>query len=613
MTEQSKSNGLLPAMRLAADKLSHEEAQEQEATRDRLAAEFKTALENRQLEGMAPLARQLADIELSLGMKDEALASYRRAASLLAEGGADGDAAVLAATHYAVAELSRDKGRFSDAEGSYIEAERAFASTGDAGARATCLLCAGWMRARTKRNADALEAYEQAIDLFRECNDDLGKAHALFRSAAAMAQVDESAAVTQLAEAREIFTRIDHEKELNPEGRVANTPLPNPKGDLRSAEPWLMAKLCAQGVATDEAPSTPSAARAKPTLMGADRRVMIAAMVFGGLVVTFALAFRPGEEPMPVRASVANAAPKKPQVSVAARRAAALLQRASDTAAAGDPGAARADYEVALDIFRRLGDSQGQADSLMPLAELASGEDARSMFEEARSLYAESGDIAGQTKAVSAITAADEESGNIEGLLENYAKQADLYEVSADTTAQAKAIARLADLHWEQGSLEPARQALLRLLPIQERLNYTPAIAGTLERIAALEMSTSVQHSTRAKLERAYALYREDRSVEGQGRTLIALGDLEMMGEKPRQARAAYKQALTLVGDHPEPETRRRAMLKLAESESALGQTDRAAKLFQQALQTCAADVDDPCRSDILSRLGEVEKENERL
>jgi len=604
MVDDSNKKSMLPPMSLAADELSSDAAGELRAERERLSAEFQAALDAKAIEGLAPIAQQLADVELSLGMPDEALASYRRAAKLLEQGD---DSKVRAAVSYAIAEIERTKERYGEAYGSYVEAGRAFARAGDGGGHATCQMCAGDMCARTNRLADAAESYAGALESFRELDDPLGQALTLFRAAEAMADIDPATARQHLDEAKELFERVDEEITIDRDGRVANTPLPEPQRDLRRAEPWLMAKLCAQKLLElRHARPLDFSASSSPA---ANRKLLYGVAAAAVALLVYALVARPDAEARPSAAlpEAVAAEPAEPVARAEQKRAALLLRRAKEIRESGDMEAARGAYERILEKSRAQDDAGSQAEALFALAEIKAAQadpvGARDLYEGASTQYARDGDLRGQANAASAISRIDEADGDPHRLVESYQRQVALLEALGESDEQARVLQKQLTIYWGTNPGE-ARDTLLQLLRLHERAIRTEDVATTLERLAAIDLQTEIHRSTRPRLERALTLYRENGDFDGQARVLIALGDVEMRGDNPPQARAAYRQALQLSG--AAAATRNRALVQMAGAEESLGRTRRAVELLTEARAGCAAAGGSAC-SEIdtsLSRLG---------
>ncbi len=610
MAQNAVDKALLPPMRLEADDLTPDATAALKATRERLAEEFQAGLAKRQLGGLAQIAQQLADAEMSLGLLDEALSSYRKASQMLSQNG--GEPAVLAATLYAVAEIERSKGRYGEAETSYLEAEKAFMRSEDNGARASCMFCAGEMRAKTNRIGDALASYEGALGLFRGCNDRPGQAHALFRSAEATARIDREAGKRQYRDAREIFDALAPPAEGESAKPVANEHLPDRSKDLRTVDPRLMAKVCAAQVVETDFEAVTDDGRPRVRRKPPNRTPLLAAAAVAALAVVGVFFF--GSDPEPSRAEPSAARVAEPAVSRALTRAGSLRREADKSLDDGDSERARGLFDQSLEIYRRARDAGGQGAVLFALARIegdAGNElNARQLYEESWRSYQQAGNLSGQAAAAVEITAIDESNENIEQLETTYARQAEACEASADRECQTYALEKLVDHRVQAGEMQEAYELLVRLLPVHETANDTLGTARTLEQMGALEMQTEIRRSTRARLERAHMLYRENNQVLGQARTLMALGDLDMNNEKPWQARATYRQVVGMLADQSEPRTHRDALVKLATAEGSLGQKNRADELFRQALETCGSGDGPECRSEILGRLEALEKQS---
>ena len=612
------SAGLLPPLCLEADDLSPLEVEELRATRDRLVAEFRDGVDSRRSEGMAELAQQLGDCELSLGMRDEALKSYRRASHLLGE---DDPIALRAATHYAIAEIERSRGQWGEAEAGYVEAARLFAETDDKGAGATCWLCAGKMRAQVKQDAGAVDAYRRAGDIFESIGDQLGRAHSLFRSAESMRFSEAAASVANFSAAGDFYQRLAGDDGETPpvvdstdvEEDVVGGEAEAPPDDLRLASPALMARLCKREVEKPEAAVIESASERGIFGFGSglanpqDQKRLTNLIILSVSMLLFALGYQlnsmSGEIPSPV-VEANRAARKMPTVVPAAARADVLRLKASEAVSRGEIQVAKGLYRDALGFYEKLKSNGPQADVVMALAQMEKGDGARVLYERARGLYETMGDRKGELKALDALKEIDEASGNLVGLAYGYGRRVEILEIEGEGETLTEALRVLGDLQRQKRDTAGVRVTLLKLLAVHEKSGATHAIAQTLERLAALDLRAGDHRKAKIRFERAYALHRENRSNAGQARALIALGDVEFAIKNPRQARASYRQALDLV--KAESKIRGHALLRMGDTEAVLGHQSRAAEFFRQALEACDEAGDQKCRDQVDRRLNKA-------
>ncbi len=601
---------LLPPLQVEADDLSAEEAAQTRAARQRLVDEIRQGTDDRRFEGMAALAQRLGDTELSLGMREEALNSYRRAARLLT---AEDPAALRAVTHYAIAEIERSKERRGEAEASYCEAAAHYGETEDAAAQATCWLCAGEMRTLARQDASALQALDRGAELFEEVGDALGRAHVLLRRGELRQFSDPAAASADLGEARDLYARvagIDGE-EVAGDDADGDAECASP-ADLRNADPRALARYCAQiACAPDVGVEVEKKSGGRAPIFGAlanpeDQRRLTNLGILAASMLIFAVGYQlsavSGDIPSPVIESN-KAARNMPTVTLAAERAAALQGRAAEAALRGEVGAARETYQEALAIYRRLENRSAQADVVLALARLDSATDKRALYEESRLLYEQAGNLRGEAAALAAVIAIDEASGDLERLSQSYGRRAELLEASDDRDALADSLHKLIAVQRQRADTRGMRASLLKLLAIYESTGATDAVAHTLESVGALDLHANDLRKARIRLERAYSLHRENRSASGQARALVALGDVELAADNPRQARASYRQALDLVNEPATAGVRAKALYRMGDAETVLGQQRRAVELFQQARVACLEAGDQTCIAQVDRRL----------
>ncbi len=611
MEEDRKANSLLPPMPLDSERLDPLSSAELEEQRSALAERLQKSLDAREFDGLVELAQQLADMELTLGMRDAALGSYRRASQLLRD---QGNIAGLAANLYAIAEIERAKGRYGEAETSYVEAGVAYREAEDPCARITCLLCAGEMRALTNRAEAAIDLYGQATTIAEELQIPLARAYLLLRTAESLVSVDPEGAKAQFAEAEKLFVQVDKDITIDPGDRVANPTLPTSRSDLRKFEPWVLAKLCKFKSEQPNFGAAPKATKLAPPKASAnDQKKLMGMGALAAAMLLFALGYPmlTSTNDFTTSGSGTSAVPARPAQPPAAERAVGFRNKAAAAFTAGDSEKARELYAQALALFEKLRNRKGQATVLLALAKIEESvpeesgdrsERVRELYQQALALFVAVGNTKGRAESIAAIVEIDEAGQDRARMRSSYEHALSLYEFQDDLDAQIQTLQRIAALDLQEKDLAQSHETLLHLLQLQESANTTRGVATTLERLAAIEAITDSEHKARIKLERAYTLHRENNHIEGQARSLIALGDLDMSGKNPRQARASYRQALSLV-DNSGLDSQREALVKLGNAEITLGRNDRAAELFQRAFESCASSEDADCTATVQSHI----------
>ena len=184
-----------------------------------------------------------------------------------------------------------------------------------------------------------------------------------------------------------------------------------------------------------------------------------------------------------------------------------------------DHETARARYNEALPLYRKVGDLQGEANCIKGLGNIAlehtDRETARVRYEEALPLYRKVGDLQGEANCIHGLGVIALYRSDFETARARFEEALTLYRMVGDLLGEANCIQGLGDIALERSDHETARARYAEALP----------------------------------------LYRKVGDLQGEANCIKSLGDIALRRSDHETARARYNEALSLCQRIPEPYT----------------------------------------------------------
>ncbi|WP_206079460.1 tetratricopeptide repeat protein [Polyangium spumosum] len=230
-------------------------------------------------------------------------------------------------------------------------------------------------------------------------------------------------------------------------------------------------------------------------------------------------------------------------------QAKALFWLGHNAASRSEHDTARARYEEALPLFRKVGDVLGEADCIKGLGDLTLGSDhdaARARYEEARTLYRKVGGIPGEANCIQrlgdiALRRADHATARA-----RYEDARTLYQKVGQARGEANCIRKLGDLARGRSDHATARARYEEALPLYRKVGYILGEANCFKSLGDIALDRSDHATALARYEEALPLFRTVGSVLGEAHCIRRHGDIALERSEYPTARAHYEAARAL-------------------------------------------------------------------
>ena len=171
--------------------------------------------------------------------------------------------------------------------------------------------------------------------------------------------------------------------------------------------------------------------------------------------------------------------------------------------------AARARFEEALPLFRRVDNVQGEANCIFFLGDIArqrgDHDAARAQLEEALPLFRRVGDVLGEANCIQGLGEIARQRGDHDAARAQYEEALPLYRQVGDMLGEANCIFFLGEIARERGDHDAARARYEKALPLYERIHDPYSIGWTQYRLAILISPGPQRHQRLAGARQAWA------------------------------------------------------------------------------------------------------------
>jgi tetratricopeptide (TPR) repeat protein len=215
-----------------------------------------------------------------------------------------------------------------------------------------------------------------------------------------------------------------------------------------------------------------------------------------------------------------------------------------------DHATARARYEEALPLYRRVGDVVGEANCIKGLGDIARDrsdhDTARARYEEALPLYRSVSDMLGEANCIKSLGNIALARSDHDTARARYEEALPLYRRVGDVVGEANCIKSLGDIALDRSDDDTARGRYEEALPLYRRVGEVLGEANCIKSLGDIALDRSDHDTARARYEEALPPYRRVGNVLGEANCIQRLGDIALRRSDHHKARARYEEALPL-------------------------------------------------------------------
>ena len=215
-----------------------------------------------------------------------------------------------------------------------------------------------------------------------------------------------------------------------------------------------------------------------------------------------------------------------PATEVSSVRAQALFSLGTLGAPMGDPAMTLEFEGQALEVYRALGDRQGQGVALNALGvshnSLGQWDAARQAFEEAVTIWRELGLLAAEVRTLTNLASMAADAGDVDESIRRYQQARTACERSGDEAGAAWALNGEAQVEYGRGNQEAARRLYAAAVVLFERLQDGWGAGDSLLALAELECDLGDVTTARTQLVRALAMFQRVGEMRGTTRVIEA-------------------------------------------------------------------------------------------
>ncbi|MGA2930322.1 MAG: tetratricopeptide repeat protein, partial [Solirubrobacteraceae bacterium] len=211
---------------------------------------------------------------------------------------------------------------------------------------------------------------------------------------------------------------------------------------------------------------------------------------------------------------------------------------------------ARVGFARVLELYRGLGDRQGEAATRHALAtidlEQGAYEQARAEFARVLELRRELGDRQGEAAARHQLARIDLEQGAFYQARVGFTRGPELYRELGDPQGEAATRHQLASIDHRRGAYEQARAESARVLELRRELGDRQGEAATRHQLASIDLQQGAFDQARVGFTRGLELHRELGDRQGEAATRHQLASIDLQQGAFDQARVGFARVLEL-------------------------------------------------------------------
>ncbi|MDC0748597.1 tetratricopeptide repeat protein [Polyangium mundeleinium] len=207
-------------------------------------------------------------------------------------------------------------------------------------------------------------------------------------------------------------------------------------------------------------------------------------------------------------------------------------------------------YEEARPLFRKVGWLLGEANCIRGLGDIAllrsDHDTARARYEEALQLYRKVGAVLGEANCIKGLGHIALQRSDHDTARARYQEALLLYRNVGDVLGEANCIKRLGDIALQRSDHDTARARYQEALLLYRNVSDVLGEANCIQRLGDIALYRSEHDTAHARHEEALPLYRNTGDVLGEANSIRSLGDIALHRADYDTARARYEEALPL-------------------------------------------------------------------
>jgi tetratricopeptide (TPR) repeat protein len=228
--------------------------------------------------------------------------------------------------------------------------------------------------------------------------------------------------------------------------------------------------------------------------------------------------------------------------------------------------------DEARSVYADIGDVLGEANCIQSLGDIALHQSdhasAQARYQEALPLYRRVGSVLGEANCIKSLGNIALERSDHASAQVCYEEALPLYRRVGDMVGEANCIRSLGNIALERSDYASARTRYEEAISLYRRIGNVLGEANCIKRLGNIALDRSDHANAQARFEEALPLFRRVGNVLGEANCIQSLGDIARLKESLTEARAKYTDALQLYEQIAEPYSIGWAHVRLARVEN---------------------------------------------